>query len=345
MESLLLAACLLAAELDRETIATLEKFAPHASGVCLAEVLRLEEVDWRPMDGPLFVRAKLLVVRGSGSVPDSISIVTEPGGAGPPRRDPPPRILKADSLQPGVKYWFALCSPHQRTEYPEGVIDYWLEDTPEIHDALMRATLFDHYRWQPAFDPKSGLTYGRLAAGKESWQIRVEKNGKVLWETTVPGVMSARANAWGLYARNDVHARWTEPNRTNQHLCAETATILEAGNDYHMPPGKYYVLYLFDLDTGHRAAIRILEHQPGLVTHLYRAFDPETNRKRGEERYESIGIGGYALGGGTDGWLIKTVSTFDPQTGSKTGEELYRHGQVTLSRNVTESRWNLMAKR
>src|SRR5262245_1073362 len=101
---LLLALWSLAAGPERpESLATL---APHAAGVCLAEVTGLRTFDTRPSDGPRYVRVTLRVLRRSGAVPDHIDIITDHGGLAPraPRLVP----LRPDSLKKGERYWFAF---------------------------------------------------------------------------------------------------------------------------------------------------------------------------------------------------------------------------------------------
>ncbi len=70
----------------------LDVLAPHASGVCLAEVLRLSRYDERPRDGNMGVRVRFRAIRSSGQIRDTIDIVEHYGGLQEPRTKVPPRI-------------------------------------------------------------------------------------------------------------------------------------------------------------------------------------------------------------------------------------------------------------
>src|SRR5262245_10995133 len=71
----------------------LATLAPHAAGLCLAEVTDLRTFDTRPSDGPRYVRVTLRVLRRSGAVPGHIDIITDFGGLLPPGAPAAPRLV------------------------------------------------------------------------------------------------------------------------------------------------------------------------------------------------------------------------------------------------------------
>ena len=67
-----------------EKAATIEELAPHASGICLAEVVDIAQHDERAGDGNLYDLIKLKMLRQSGLVNDTIIVVKKYGGLRPP---------------------------------------------------------------------------------------------------------------------------------------------------------------------------------------------------------------------------------------------------------------------
>src|SRR5690349_20164943 len=85
------------------------EFAPHAAGVALAEVVKIEKFDGRRVDGPAGVRFFLRVVRGTGEVPEYVEVITDIGGFQAPGFVwKPTGIVKANSLKKGDRRWFAF---------------------------------------------------------------------------------------------------------------------------------------------------------------------------------------------------------------------------------------------
>jgi hypothetical protein len=290
-----------------------DDLAPHAAGVALVEVVSVTERDTRPMDGDLYDEVKLRVVRGSGEVPETVLVVKARGGISPPgsRKPPPPKFsLKPGALQKGRRYWLAFASPYDYEAYPEGVIAVWPEGDPKAANVLDGAVKADRWEWHPLYHPKVGLTCGRLIEpDKKRWRVRVEKGDEVLWETTIPGTPSKRAHAWGFLGGV---------------LVAETALTLDAGNEFDLPAGPYYLSTSFDPDTGKRLAASVTVLQDSHVVRVRREYDPETGRHFREERFDRPKSGGRAVGAKTDDWYRKVSRTFDPETGKVTAEAVFR---------------------
>jgi hypothetical protein len=303
----------------------LEKLAPHAAGLCLAEVLELKDFDGRAGDGNLETRVKLRIVAGTGTVLKELAIVKEYGGFRPNGPEPKPRgPLWPDSLKKGKKYWFAFCSEHEGDRYEQMVINFWPEDAPEAA-AFHRAVKEDRYRWQPEYDPETRLSYGHLIEPKQQrWHVRVERAGQVLWEAALPGKKSHRAYALTLLDNgyNDFPRKMP---RCGKVLFAETAQPLGKGNEYGLPAGTYYVTHAFDPENGRRLSVYVAVHQDPQVDLLQRDYDPATGRLRYEDRYDWLDQGGKAVGGKEERWWRKISRTFDPASGAVTRTEVFRY--------------------
>src|SRR5262249_27397228 len=115
-----------AADGPREKV---ERFAPHASGVALAEGTGVEEYDARSRGRNAGLRSKLKRVRGSGSFLREVDVVIAYGGCrgGEPAPDPERQLVKAGSLKKGQRYWFAFASEYEYEKHTQGVIGFWPE--------------------------------------------------------------------------------------------------------------------------------------------------------------------------------------------------------------------------
>jgi hypothetical protein len=308
---------------------TADDLAPRAAGVALVRVVSVTERDSRPMDGPLADEIKLRIVRGSGEVPETLAIVKAPGGHPPPPgavKPPPPKFsLKPGALKEGRRYWVAFSSPYEYRAYPEGVIAYWPEDDPKAAKVLDGAVKADRWKWHPHYDPKTGLTCGRLIEpDKKRWQVRVWKDDEVLWETTVPGTPSKRYYSWGFWDAGGPGGFPTHVPKSGRLLVTETALALDAGNEFGLPAGPYYLCTTFDPRTGKRLSACVTVLQDGHSIHVQQAYDPGTGRPVREERFDWPKSGGRAVGARTDDWFRKVARTFDLETGRVTSEAVFR---------------------
>jgi hypothetical protein len=271
---------------------TIDQLAPHAKGLCLAEVLDITEHDSRPSDGNLDLHVKLRVLKGSGEVHDFIYIILDVGGAGPGPRPILPDFLRRDSFTKGNQYWIAFASFENYEQHPQGVVNYWPKGkNAEVEKVLADAVRADVYRWSPRYDPKTKLTYGRLvdemAEGDEEdedqWRIQVQREGKILWETVVPGTISKRSFSWTLDPSADANFPGKVPP-CGKMLVAETARRLPVENEFGLPPQMVYVQTGYDPETGVRLTARVTRHQDGDVLLLYREYDAKTGAVEKETR-------------------------------------------------------------
>ena len=213
-----------------------EEFAPHASGVALAEVTAVEKFDARPMDGPAGVTFKLKLIRGSGAFPGEVSVITAHGGGQARGFVPKPSLpVKPDSFKKGDRVWFAFASTHEYEKHNQGVIGFWPEKDAKA-EALEAAVKADAYRWHPQYDPKTKLTYGRIIE-KDKWRMRVEKDGKELWQKEIPGTKTSDLLLVGLVGqhrrrsrREDAQVR-KDPDRGDEPAGGERQRVRHRGGD------------------------------------------------------------------------------------------------------------------
>jgi hypothetical protein len=300
-----------------------EEFAPHASGVALAEVVAVEKFDMRPADGPAGVRFKLKRVRGSGDFPGQITVITAYGGLRPPGSpEPKPGApVKSDSLKKGERWWFAFSSRHEYETYNEGVIGFWPEKDAKAA-ALEAAANADAYRWHPQYDPQTKLAYGRLTE-KDKWRVRVWRGDKDLWEKELPGTPVSGSFDWGLWDNTGGELEVSMP-KSGKILIAETSTRLDKGNEFGLAPGPYWVNTGFDTETGKRLAAWVRLPQVSQVELVDRRYDPASGKVQFELRYDFLQTGGKAAGAKAEEWYRKIQRTFD-SSGRVTKEEVFRY--------------------
>jgi hypothetical protein len=300
------------------------EFAPHASGVALAEVVKIEKFDGRFVDGPAGVRFFLRVVRSTGEVPEYVEVITALGGIQFPGFEfKPSGIVKANSLKKGDRRWFAFASEYDYDKYTEGVIGFWSEEDPKA-EVLDAAVKVDAYRWRPQYDPKTKLSFGRLFE-KDQCRFRAEKDGKVVWEHALPGTKTGIAYDWSLVdgPGGDLPVPDT---RSGKYLTIELSVRLEKGNEFGLDPGPYWVSTGFDPETGKKFAAWVRWPQESNVQLVNRAYDMDTGKVTLELRFAFLKTGGKAAGAKTEDWYRKIDRTFDA-TGKVTKEETFRHDQ------------------
>jgi hypothetical protein len=153
----------------------------------------------------------------------------------------------------------------------------------------------------------------------------------VLWEAEFPGE-PIDPQFFRLYLSPGGDLDVPEP-KCGQYLLAETDTRLEAGNEFGLPIGPYFVQSGFDPETGKRLASWVRKPQGPHVALVNRAYDPNTGKATFEQRFDFLGTGGKAAGAKTENWYRKIERTLDA-TGKVTKEETFRHDQELL-----DNRW------
>jgi hypothetical protein len=303
-----------------------ERFAPHAAGVALAEVVAVEKYDDRPADGNAGVRFKLKRIRGSGEFVEDIYAVTAYGGLRPPGAPEPASSapVKPDSLKKGERYWFAFASQHEYEKYNQGIIGFWPEQDPKA-EALEAAVKADAYRWHPQYDPQTKLTYGRIIE-RDKWLVRVEKDGKELWRKEIPGTKTSDYFSWGLWDNTGGDLVVSMP-KCGKILIAETGRKVEKDNEFGINAGKYWINTGFDPETGKRLASWVRLPQVSHVAVVDRRYNPKTGKPQFEQRYDFPQAGGKAVGAPKEEWYRKIERTFGAE-GKVTKEEVFRYDQA-----------------
>jgi hypothetical protein len=300
-----------------------EEFAPHATGVALVQVVKIEKYDERSTDGNKGLRFKLKRVRGTGEFRDTIDVVTEFGGFRGGEVPKPSAPVKVDSLKKGERWWFAFATNWEYEKHNQGVIGFWPEKDAKAatFEAAIKA---DAYKWHPQYHPELKLTYGRLIE-KDKWRVRVEKQGKTLWEKEFPGKPASDLYPYSLYqGTGELNLKMP---KCGHILMAETSTRLEKDNEFGLPAGPYHVGTGFDPETGKRHGVwaRPLPEGPN-VPRVNREYDPDTDKPKREQRFDVPLTGGKAVGAKTEDWYRMIARTFDA-TGKVTKEETFRHDQ------------------
>jgi hypothetical protein len=305
----------------------LEKLVPRAAGVAQVDVVSVKDIDSRPRDGPLSTDVRLRILRGTGATSTYIAIIKARGGL-QPRNSPPFKPhgpVKFDSFKMGERYWVAFASPYDYERCPQGVVQFWLEkDAPKMLEEAVRA---DHYVGRPFYHPDSGLTHSYPPAkDTKSWQVRMERDGKRLWEVDLPGERYR-----GTYFREWLFLNlsqlpgdlgYDKESRAGVFLYADTTSVLEEGNRYRLDAGKYKLRYALMADNGKIASISMFrfEKSDASVNHY---FDLKTEKLVREERYDWLEKGGLAVGATAEGWLRKVVRNFDAHTGKLHAEAIF----------------------
>jgi hypothetical protein len=313
----------------------LKKLAPHTSGIALVEVVDLKEFDGRPMDGTLSLNVYFKLLRATGTTMDTTGIVLASSGSGPPpkpnAKPAPPGPVNRNTFKKGERYWIAFASYYGYLgEYPQGIVKTWPEkDAPKLLDEAVRADVYAH---RPQHDPRNGLTHSyRVDKDKTGGQVRMEREGKVLWNVTLPGEKSGgdrySSSSWRLLHLDHwpTCLEHADRTRTNWYLFTEMENTLENANPYQLPAAKYKVVHVLDAETGKTASIRVSKSANTVDAAVVHFYDMKTGKPRREERSDFLSTGGLAAGAKEEAWLRRIVRTFELQSGKLQSEEILRY--------------------
>lgn len=297
----------------------IETLAPNASGLALVEVVEVDEYDIRGADGDKGIRFKLKRISGSGQFREEVRVVTDFGGLRGPNSKPKPSVpLKPDSLKKGERYWIAFGSKHDYEKHNQGVVGFWPE-TGKMTEVLEAAVKADVFRWSPQYIPELKLSYGHIIE-KDNWRIRGEREGKVLWEKTLPG-KPLNSYTFGLFLSTGGTFEVAMP-KCGYILFTESDARLEKDNEFGLPEGPFYVNNGLDPETGKRHGTWIRVAQGPSAEVMNRAYNPDTGKPSRDVRYELIKNGGKEVGKKTEEWGRKTERTYD-SSGKVTKEEVF----------------------
>lgn len=324
-----------APEIDvNSTLEMMERFAPRASGFCLAEIADVTIRDYRPNDGCLYQVVKLNVLKSSGNTRDEIFIniaYSGYGSAGYTIVNPHP--LKPGILGVGDKCWFSFCCNTDFKKYPQKIIDYWLVHSAAGREAIVaddliklfeRAIETDCYQWHPEYDPRvdmileykidedNGRKILRMIKRNEAARRR-----EVVWQKIIP---------WDPLSEPHYYVPLS-PVLNEENNIGSYSTVIQLTdlNDYHIPAGKYYEVVKYELASGKRRAIIIRDFKDRVERHIMtRYFSKETGVICKEERFDDLEEGGWTAGASTKKWKRKTLMLYDEYDGHLTEICIYR---------------------
>ncbi len=297
----------------------IDTLAPNASGLALVEVVEVEPYDIRPADGDKGIRFKLKRIRGSGAFREEVRVVTDFGGMrGQNTKRKPSEPLKPDSLKKGERYWIAFASKHDYEKHNQGVVGFWPEKD-KVAEVLETAVKDDVYRWSPQYIPDLKLSYGHVIE-KSQWRVRGERDGKVLWEKTLPG-KPVDFYHFGLFQSTGGSFEVQMP-KCGYILFTESDVRLEKDNEFGLPEGPFYVNNGFDPENGKRHGTWIRLAQGPSVEVMNRAYHLDTGKPSRDVRYDLVKSGGKEVGAKTDEWGRKVERTYD-SSGKVTKEEVF----------------------
>jgi len=313
----------------------LSKVAPHAAGVALVEVQEKKEYDFRGADGNKSVCFSVTKVRGTGDFQKELSVITAYGGMRPPNSKPRPSLpLKPDSLEIGKRYWIAFASGDD-DRYNQQVIAFWPEDDP-VAETLEAAVRDDVLKWKPQYISALGISYGHIIEDG-TWNVRGEKDGKVLWEHTLTG-KPLNSYYFGLFESTGGSFEVAMP-ACGQILFTESDTKLDEGNEFGLPAGPYYINHGYDPTSGTRHGTWIRKAQAGSVEVLNRSYDLKTGKPAREVEFDFLQTGGITVGASTETWWRKRERDFDAK-GHVTKEVTYRYDET----QEPDNRWIRVTK-
>ena len=293
-----------------------EAIAPRAAGICLATVIKIERVDFRPTDGNLALVATLNPILASGAVPSTVGITLDRGGLLPPDAPPPAPEgpLKADSLVVGRDYWFAFSSRHEWDRYPQGILKVWPSTDPEAGPILEKAARANELKWSPQFHPQTGLTWGHLVdpADNKALHVRVTRDGRALWTRVFPGG-DPKTQPFGIQSA-PVHPG-------TPVLLVSSKLALAADNEYAVPgPKTYSIIESLDAHTGKPVQLWVWD-RGHLV--LERDHDTRTSAVSVESRYDFVQPPPTPDRAKPERWHRKVTTTFTP--GQPASQRTYRY--------------------
>jgi hypothetical protein len=316
---------------------TLDSLVPGASGAFVAQVVEVSEHDARGIDGDLYQSVKLRVLRSSGLTLDDLYLVragsemisamkmaTKPDHRPPP--EPPARFrVGPDALQQGRTYWFAKASELDR-RYPQEIAGIWPAESTSAVRVVDGAIATDAYAWHPQTWRGGYVTGWRLEGDSLRTQLRVWLRGRLFMERRLEGELDpGYYERWHVFLGREMAAvRPPGCDEAGYYLVAACRTELNGSNAFQLVPGRYKVLHVFELKTGHEVAAQALNDVASQIERVFQAYDGQ-GRMIYERVHDFLPRGGKSVGNDTENWLRLYERWIDPQTGKTVRESVSRH--------------------
>jgi hypothetical protein len=320
-----------AAAIVHKQTTSIDTVTPHATGICLAEIIERKQVDLRAGDGPLYVEFKLKILRSSGSVHEQLDVVLyHQGGHGPPSMHPRKKTIvtfPSEETLVGKRFWLAFSSKYDFgiPTNPRNLIGAWPEEDTVVAEVFAEAIRADRFQWQPQYDSETGLVFEHTSQSENgTWKLRVQRDNKVLWEKTVPGLKTANYFELGYYGSYEGFPS-SQPS-IEKILIAPSLVKLETDNEFKIEAGDYHINTGFDPVQGHRLAVWIYQSLGGdrFSEVVFFDYDPENGNLISEDRFELQNSGGKRMGASNENWRRKTSRKFDRTNGNVTSQRVFR---------------------
>lgn len=308
----------------------------RASGACLARISKLEELDERPSDGDHFVKAWLEPIEASGIVPEFLYLVVEYGGMRPvedmeelSQRE---MVLRHDSLKVGELHWFIFSDDYDSAKYPAKVAAWWRYKEGTVPQDVIAAIENDRFKGMPHWDETLDVVYS-ASQEQKGIQVLIREGGSiapeaVIFEKLVPGEFRSLSinHHNGTYEMD-----WTEFGEIN---VATLATVDSLGfhNPFHLPPGPYRMMYVYDLTTGALLAQWVAKDQEVWLMQAFQQYDMETGEVVIDMSFQLMKTGGIEVGGETDNWYRRIVRKYE--SGMLVSTKVYRHEHIKTGKEA-----------
>ena len=165
--------------------------------------------------------------------------------------------IDSASLKVGDRYWVAFVASADTLNNDNGVNPYNVllakpESDKDASGLFEDAIEKDKFKWRPHHFGKRGLSAGHLVTAKDQWKIRVWKEGKLVWEKSIPGSPGC------FDSKLDERYFWryeqgpsSFPRTKSQLFAATTSNVrLDDENEYGLPKGTYCLKNYFDAYSG-----------------------------------------------------------------------------------------------
>jgi len=311
---------------------SIEPVLLHASGACLAKVVKLEEHDNRPEDGNHEIEVWLEIEESSGGVPERLNLVIHHGGHLPVESiqnleaQLETMVLRHDSLQLSERCWFVFSEDYDPSKYPATVAGWWRYDDGDVPHDVIDAIQQDRFSAHPVWDKTLNVVYDWQQSNDEIL-IRVRDadslaESAVRFNVTLPGELEwVKLSHWPV----GYEMEWPE-GEEGHFVHVSTISELPGNNEFKLSAGRYRLNYAFEIDSGKRIATWVAKHQEVWLLHAFRQYDRETGDPITIMKFDLLDSGGIDAGGDKENWYRRIMEKYDG--GKLLSEQVFRHPHI-----------------
>lgn len=328
--SVLTLGCRSSQETEAES-AVVEAKLLHASGVCLARVTQIEELNEIPSDGDHWFKVSLQPIQSSGVTLPYLYIVKERGGHFPPElmatSREGPSVLKYDSLRVGEKHWFIFSNDVDPSQYPPQVAGWWPHRNRDVPQAVKRAVADDRFRYSPQWDSTLNVVYEAQANKKRAhFKIQVRDADSLgLDAIYMQAELSGQITELKLVHWNNWPEFEAPTDQDFGYLVLDFVGELLDGNSFQLEPATYPQRILWNPLTGDRLGHWIYSPQKPSLLMAFQQYLP-SGETRSESRFELLTDGGKTAGADTDAWYRKTTIHYEDD--KAVSKAIFRHQYI-----------------